>query len=356
MENPILSELNEQNRVAQNSISPAANRISNRASAKVVALLAALAGISNVSCGGKVEVNEEIIVVEAPDAQAPDAQVVCDPIPNCPAVPVSIYNSNPPDENFYFETDRWYRINPETKEVIVVCEPIHKQECQEGQDPQKDKCSIPVCKDAKTCDPIPSMAGKNQPWRMPYQANLPSNSDFSHYNPFEFDDAGRYPMIFDNVSDCPNGVFPESETYYTCDILPTCEKTIPYCDPIPRCQPGQSPISCEDSPTMQRYSYKGTCQEDYNNIVSWLARQGINPDPITLNADLCEEKYDSANNEKYYQMPLITIDCRNISECTDGEVPVKKSVDINLHCGKWYTGTETYDYSLSCDPIKSCKK
>lgn len=337
--------------------SAALNRVSNRISAKVALLLSALAASS---CGGNVTVGDNMLGdypdAQAPDAQAPDAEHACSPVPNCPAVPVSIYNPQQPDEDYYFETDRWYRINPETKDVTIVCEPVHKEECAPGQTPQKDNCTIPICKDAKTCDPVPSAKSKDQPWRMPYVANLPINSDSSFYNPFEFENHQRYPIIFDNTPDCAPGETPATESYYTCDIIPTCEKTIPYCDPLPRCNPGQSPISCEESPKMQRFSYKDDCTENYNNLINWLAMQGVNPDPITLNADLCEKKHDDSINEDYYQMPLISVNCRHIPECADGEVPVKKAAEIYYDCGKWYQGSQTFDYAPSCDPIKSCKQ
>ncbi len=333
--------------------SPAVKRIFNRISAKVTVLLSTLAA---ASCGGKVEVDENIIIIDTPDAQTPDAPEACNPIPNCPAVPVSIYDPQQTDPDYYFESDRWYRINPETQEVTIVCEPVHKQECSPGQNPHEDNCTIPVCKDAKTCDPIPSAKSKDQPWRMPYSANLPTDSSFSFYNPFEFENRQRYPIIFDKTPDCAPGESPAAESYYTCDLIPTCKETIPYCDPLPRCNPGQSPISCEENANMERFSNKNDCDKQYNNVINWLGWQGVNSDPLTIYAELCEKKHDGSINEDYYQMPLITVNCRHIPECSDGEVPVEKPLDLYLQCGKWYTGTTTFDYAPSCDPIRSCKK
>ena len=172
---------------------------------------------------------------------------------------------------------------------------------------------------------------------MPYSANLPTDSSFSFYNPFEFENRQRYPIIFDKTPDCAPGESPAAESYYTCDLIPTCKETIPYCDPLPRCNPGQSPISCEENANMERFSNKNDCDKQYNNVINWLGWQGVNSDPLTIYAELCEKKHDGSINEDYYQMPLITVNCRHIPECSDGEVPVEKPLDLYLQCGKWYT-------------------
>lgn len=338
--------------------SPALNRILNRTSARMAAFLGTIAALTTTSCGGRVEVDENIIVVNADAGIEPDAKLPCRPIPDCPTVPVSgISNEGKPNPDYYFQTNRWYRINPQTKQSIKVCEPFHRAECTPEQDPVKDNCDLPVCPDAKSCDPVPARNNKEAPYRYPYQADIPTTSSFSMPSPYYFDQYPQaFPVIFDNVPDCAQGESPKAESYLTCDPVPTCAATIPYCDPLPRCAQGESPISCEESEQSPKYATLQDCVDGLVNTSYHLTGQGIRLDVANYNSELCEKKYDSSINETYYQAPLISVNCRHIPECANGEIPHDASITFNVTCGKWFSGQAVDDYSASCDPIKSCKK
>ncbi len=319
------------------------SRISNSTAAKA-ALIAALA--AGTGCGGNVDSNDNLI------NQVND--IGCDPVPTCPRPYLS--GAGAFSEDTYLNDQRWFRVNPETNEIIVVCDPTERDFCEEGETPAEDGCSPPVCPGAQEsmCDPVPSRKEQNAPYRGANLANYPTSSEHYQNLPWIQENKLDYPVIFDSAPDCEAGETPEGDSYYRCDMIPTCESTIPYCEPLRRCEPGESPVTCEQS--YARYGNIDDCHTHANNINQITGAYYIDMSPYWDNNNICGEQYDPDLNEYFYSPPAVTVNCLPVRECANGEEPYRTSITVNVDCGQWGSWTTVSgDYAPSCDPIKSCE-
>lgn len=311
-----------------------------KASPLLAGMLAGMTG-----CGGNVVV----------DQAGPNVTVVegCDPVPECPAVHLVSFSPVQNDQNFFNSSGRWERVNLLTGEVIEVCNPIEKKNvCTDGENPQKDDCELPVCENVEVCDPIPSRQSKSG-YRTPEKANFPTSFNGTFDLSYVYADNVNYPVIYDNTQDCKVGESPMGETYYSCDVIPTCPpgKQIAYCDPLPRCQEGQSPITCGTDAI--KYSSENDCYNSLNSLQNFLNAYRLGLDPVI--DKFCQSQFDPNLNETYYTVPSANIVCLPTPECKNGELPQQTTKNIPMQCGD-ITWTHTESYSLTCDPIPSCKK
>jgi len=313
-----------------------------RTSPLLVGLLGAGAGA--VGAAGCSSVN-----VEGSPASTTEG---CSPVPDCPDIHVNIFGSTDDKYNFYNETGRWERIDPTTGEIHKVCEPTHRNFCVEGQTPQADGCEPPVCENVQACDPIPTRKSWNDGYIYLDRGNFPVNPVPSTYIWLSESDPITFPVIFDNVPDCLPGEKPvDGDSYYTCDAIPTCAKTIPYCRELPRCAPNQSPVLCEENG--ENFTYHDDCtarMEDYGYFFSKYQ--------LDLNGQtesLCKYEFNPAVNENVYHAPGMTVQCIPTPECQAGEEPQDSTLNTTVDCGKWGTFQSSFSIAASCDPIKSCK-
>lgn len=358
---------------------PIISRVNNRVGAGVLMVLSSVAG---TSCGGRA-METTILYNNKDDAGSknndgnniegtlPDGGDIkgtpleeagvtiidkgCSNVPVCPDPKVSLYaGPHEPNENFYTWDRRWFRVDPSTNEIIKVCEPVNPDFCEEGENPEDDGCDAPVCDGVQEamCDPIPSRV-PDGPTRRPDQANFPTKHIRSDIIKYIREDTVGYPVIFDNVPDCgPNGEPKEGETYYSCDLIPTCEKTIDYCDPLPRCKEGQSPIVCTDVPKAE-YPSEETCYDNLYESLYGVGHYGI--DTGMWFSDLtCFPRTDENTGKTVYPLPTVEVVCRVEPECEEGEMPHIITRETPLDCGKWGFHTSITKRSGSCDPIKSC--
>ncbi len=311
------------------------------------------------------------------------AKLPCNPIPYCPEVKLN--SGSLFSQNYYLQSGRWFRVNPLTHKIHKVCEPVKGTPCDEakGQTPQKDGCDLPVCDDATMCDPIPSSKVDpmyegpafmrdfaNFPKTVYGQSNMPNNGFYSSYwfGSSIFDgtpDPISYPMIFDNVPDCKVGEKPkEGESYYTCDVIPTCAPTIPYCEPLPRCEPSQSAISIisQGSEGGTPAVSSETCAQDLNSSLTSLTSH-YHVDVALALEKLCGPDGPYPKNHAF--TVTAEMHCLPIPECKPGEKPVKSStpLPITIDLGTLgmvasTTGPNTIfgGYIPSCEPIPSCPK
>lgn len=307
----------------------------------------------------------------------------CNPIPYCPEVKLN--SAALFSQNYYLQVGRWFRVNPLTHKIHKVCEPVKGTPCDEkkGETPQKDGCDLPVCDDATTCDPIPSSKVDPMyegpaflrdfahfPKTIYGQSNMPNDGFSSSYwfGSSIFDgtpDPIKYPMIFDNVPDCKPGQKPkEGESYYTCDIIPTCDATIPYCEPLPRCEPSQSALSIisqgfeSGAPAVS----SETCAQNLASSLTWLTSH-YHVDVALALEKLCGPDGPYPKNHAF--TVTAEMHCLPISACKPGEKPVKSStpLPITIDLGALgtvasTTGPNTIFGGLvpSCEPIPSCPK
>lgn len=330
---------------------------------KIAILSLGAAALSNASCGNVVV--EQNITVNAdggttitPDAGTPN--VSCDPIPYCPEVNMKGVGPIGPNQgkDYFNASGRWQRFNPQTGKATEVCQPIQNVTCADDQTSEKDGCAPPICESAKACDPIPSRKDMDG-YRTPDQANFPTSSNAANALPYILNDSVNFPVIYDNSPDCklegsPNEKSPQGETYYSCDVIPTCppDKIIPYCDPLPRCKEGQSPVSCDVEPNSQRYSFQDDCTQVINNTNNFLGWYRLDANPII--GQMCQPQFDPSINETFYSIPIMNVVCLPTRECADGEIPTNTFASIPMNCNGVTWTSEQYA-SLSCDPIKSCK-
>jgi hypothetical protein len=318
---------------------PEINRVSNATLARAMATVACLTGLS--ACEGEVTAIKN----------------GCSPVPNCPAVEL---NAQGPG-NFYASSHRDRRVNPETHEIIRVCEPAVRDFCTGDRTPAQDHCELPVCANAVACDPIPSRSSNTESYRDIDVANFPINNDnvgsqWDYLDSAMFYDIYNFPVIFDNTPDCKlgQGEKPvEGASYLTCDPLPTCDSTIAYCDPTPRCKPGESPIFCTGNglkfgPEQEYFCQEALAQTDYIFSMS-----GIDVTPLYETACLPETDPDSGLI--FYTIPSITKTCLPIPECQTGEVPYNTNIVVPVVCGQLNWISDSGPYTASCDRIKSCK-
>lgn len=323
------------------ALKPAVSRVRNRIAAGTLMVLASLS-----SACGKVTTEENIIIEVNED-------IGCTPVPECPEPKISIFGGpKEASEKFYIQSQRWFRINPETEEIIKVCDPTPRDYCEEGENPQEDGCDPPLCEGVQEamCDPVPSLS-PNGPYRFPSQANYPTGPISQSTRIYIYNNLTDNPIIFDNVSDCGPDESPNGETYYSCDVIPTCEETIPYCDPLPRCKAGQSPIACTEEPG-QKFSSEEQCTEFLYGEV-----QSMSHDFSTSSwfSDLeCKMVYDESINENVYKLPNIEVVCKVTPECQEGEIPEKTTRTVPIDCGEWGSFSSVDEYAATCDPIKSC--
>lgn len=305
----------------------------------------------------------------------------CDPIPYCPDPKLGL--TPYPTSNFYLETNRWFRVDPATEQIHKVCEPVKMPTCDETKDetPQKNGCDLPRCPDAKACDPIPSVQSNpfvagggpyfardfaHYPTNLYAQSNWSNQGDLSMFwnpqNPIVF------PMIFDNVPDCKPGEKPkEGESYYTCDILPTCAQTIPYCDPLPRCAPGQAAMSFIPGDKENDAGLDipvETCIANLQSRLQFIASP-YHVDILPALEKLCGP--GGLNQKNNVFVIEAKMNCLPIPECKPGEKPVynKEGFPLTLDLGTLgvvasATSLDQYEYDKygtpSCEPIPSCPK
>lgn len=294
--------------------------------------------LASANCGGSVQVEGDQMEI-----------LGCDPVPDCPDIPSPIN----PKANFYLDSKRWARIDPESGEVKKVCEPVERDFCSEGQDPEIDKCSLPVCEGAVACDPIPSRA-KNGGYRWPERANYPTSSEQAYSIIYVEHDETRHPIIYDSAPDCEPGESPIGESYYSCDIIPTCpeEEQIAYCEPLRRCEPGESPIVCEEKDRSVIFEDEQTCKDFMNDVGAFFWRYSLDVSPVMDAACISEM---TPHGFEAYRPPVMTIQCLPTPECENGEIAQTITRSIPIDCGRWGSWVSEYSYGLSCDPIKSCR-
>ncbi len=308
------------------------------------ALLAALVTAGTTGCGSEVT-TYDIVQAGTPTEPVP----ACSPIPDCPIPTIGVPDTEEP--SFYDQSGRWRRIDPVTGEQFKVCEPVKRDFCEEGENPQDDGCEPPVCENATMCDPIQS-AEKGSAGRYPYLANFPRSSVDAFLINYAYNNDVDYPTIYDITPDCEPGETPEGDSYYSCDLIETCEDTIPYCDPLPRCKEGESPISCEENVGGYSYYDKEVCLEDLYKTVDMLYQNGL--EGYQLADAGCQEEYDESIDEFVWRAPLVNVACLPTRECEEGEIPVVTTSTVDVDCGKWGSWVSYSDYTASCDPIKSC--
>lgn len=319
---------------------PGISRMANSAAARV-ALVAAL---SSPGCGSEVT-TYDIVQTGTPTKPVP----ACSPIPDCPSPTIGVPNTEQP--SFYDESGRWRRINPVTGEQFKVCEPVKRDFCEEGENPQDDGCELPVCENATMCDPIQSIK-KGSMGRFPYLANFPRSSGDAFLINYAYNNDVDYPVIYDNVPDCEPSETPKGDSYYSCDLIETCEDTIPYCDPLPRCKEGESPISCKENIDGNQYGSQEACLEDVYRTANMLSQNAL--EGYQLADAGCQEEYDESIDEYFWKAPAVDVVCLPTRECEEGEIPVETTSEVDVDCGKWGSWTSYNNYAASCDPIKSC--
>lgn len=302
-------------------------------------LLAALLPVGAAACG----------------SATVDGNVVngCSPIPDCPPVDVSIGGPYHNDD-YYLTADRWTRTDPNTGNITKVCDPTDRDFCEGDQTPQTDGCELPVCENAKACDPIPSRPDEKSAQIALDQANLPVTpvgSDFL-YNYVDKDPV-QFPVVYDNAPDCPPDYPIQPNSYLTCDPIPTCDDTFAYCRPLPRCAEGESPITCEDSQN-PHFSTQEECVNQAADFGPWASRYGLNFFDIA--SALCIPEVDPNTGEDGWALPAITVKCLPTPECAPGEIPANTTLNTVLDCNKWGKLPSSYTYAPSCDPVKSCPK
>lgn len=280
----------------------------------------------------------------------------CTSVQYCPQ-PYKTFNDYQ-DNNYYLNSGRWIRIDPVTGITYKVCEPLKGKICDDNETPATDNCLLPECEDSTTCDPIPAKATKDAPERYPDQANFATSVGFDG-PPFPMninENNFSFPVIYDNIPDCEPNEEPVQPPWfdYGCDLIPTCEQTIPYCDPLPRCKPNQSPIHCQEQNL--KLGDAEMCW-DKMDAVDMFFMQAYGLDfPYYAKDKLCEP-----NPNGDISPPRIVIDCLPTPECKDGEFPEKTTAKVEIDCygwwedGDYYSWTSENENSMSCDPIKSCE-
>ena len=317
---------------------------------------------------------------DTPSIDAGKPALPCSPTPYCPDPKLGL---TPFDTyNYYLQSGRWFRVDPTTHQVHKVCEPVKMPVCDEtkGETPEQNGCDLPRCADAKTCDPIPSSKVDpmyvgpafmrnfaNYPQALYAQSNfLDQNYAGSGNSMFDGSlDALNFPMIFDNVPDCKPGEKPkEGESYYTCDIIPTCAQAIPYCEPLPRCAPGQAAMSFIPGGTEN-----GAPEITVDNCINTVkSRLGFLTSPYHIDPTPAIEKLcgpSGLNPKNHVFVVQAQVNCLPVRECNPGEIPVdtKTPLPITLNLGALGTVASTtgpnYEFGgniPSCEPIPSCPK
>lgn len=312
---------------------------------------------------------------DAQDTQQP--KLPCSPIPYCPDIKLPFVPWT--SVNYYLQVGRWFRVDPTTHKIHKVCEPVKGIPCDEkkGETPEKDGCDLPVCDDAKMCDPIPS-SKVNPMYESPaFQRDFADFPQVKYAQSTAYDngisssywfgsslfdgtpDPVSHPMIFDNVPDCKVGEKPkEGASYYTCDIIPTCEKTIPYCEPLPRCEPGQAAISIisQDSESGLPAISSETCVANLESSLTWMTF------PYHVDATPALEKLcgpDGLYPKNHAFTVTATMNCLPVPACKPGEKPVESSTPLPITIDLGTLGkvaSTTGSYAPSCEPIPSCPK
>jgi len=330
----------------------ASSRFSNvlnvlRTAARTSPVLVALLGGADAGCSS--------VNVDASPGSTVEG---CSPMPDCPNFP-PYPNAT---ESLYDSSGRWRRIDPTTHKEFMVCDPTVRNFCADGQTPEADGCSLPVCENAKTCDPIPS-SPSHDVWRSPDHANFPTSTD-QYFNiglNYVYENETLYPTIYDNVPVCQPDESPAGETYYSCDVIPTCpeEKLLKYCDPLPRCADGQQSIKVEDQTNFafgdlsQCLDYMNTAEfiTETRGSVSIFGKQN----ETSLSVTACAGEV--SNGTTLYRPPRVEVVCIPTRECLPGEVTASTHHFLVQHidAGKWGSWTSTSGgYELTCDPIPTC--
>jgi hypothetical protein len=265
----------------------------------------------------------------------------CSPVPDCPTFNI------PGESNLYYHRGLFMRENSATGDLYQVCAPNERNLCEDGQTPANDGCELPVCDNAKACDPVPSRKENEFVINLD-RANIPTSTLEVLYGHRHFD-TPSYPVIYDNVPDCAPGQSSEGSSHFSCDPIPTCEKTFDVCRDLPRCQPGESPITCTEMPG--EFLSEQQCL-DY--LVRSYGHLGQHYLTVYQVKEMCTPEFDPVINQNVYRPPIMEVKCLPVPECQPGERPVSRTLNINFDCGKWGSWISNDTYAPSCDPIKSC--
>jgi len=264
----------------------------------------------------------------------------CDPIPDCPVAITRLT-----DENVYTREDRWFRVNPETGDTVVVCNPDRSED------------ELPPCDDAILCDPLPSRANYESPRIGFEKAPYPDNSlAMFQENPYSSED-----LVFDQTPDCIEGETAEDigdHTLLLCDLIPTCDPaetfSIP-CTDIPQCELEQSPISCSDLPASWETRSLSECRNYIRHTKNRMYRLGINVDTLFVDHEYCTIGSDG---ELTNLPPIINLECLPLRECAPEENPEarERQIAYPLDCGDYaFYPTDRYEVNTTCSLTPFCE-
>lgn len=329
---------------------PAVTQTRVKSRANIFALLAgAVMAFAPAACGRSPTDDDnptKVIIIKGKTEPA-----LCSAVASCPEFKPTWPPSQNPHYNEYLFSGRWVRHNPETGEEYKVCEPLERDFCEGDEMPQENMCEPPLCPDVQPCDPIPSRGSENEPVRRPQQAGFPTNSQHPYIDHI-YGNPDAFPIIFDDIPDCTPEraeLLKQGASYYHCDLLPTCEEKIPYCEPLPRCEDLQSPLSCSTDGSYL-FGDLASCRDYMDRVRNLIRHWGVDIGPVLDRA--CQPSGDGTDG---YRPPIIDVVCLPTPECKPGERPGLTPRAGVVDCeglGMW---TSTDPFAPSCDPIPSCK-